>query len=132
MSDHSKEQAQAQLEGIVEMMRALHTARNGGEAELDGDMLPEDDIIERITEDPLSVEVRSNWHLPGTTDDTAEYRILLCTGGPACQIVGDLNQYSEPTSATLQHQDWFERWANYTHDDHPELLDYAQMFYFGE
>jgi hypothetical protein len=42
-----------------------------------------------------------------------EYRILLCTGGPAVQITGNLSSYNEPAAATLQHQDWFLPWTDY-------------------
>jgi len=87
-----------------------------------------------IQEDALSVEVRSDWHSPGDKSEEGEYLILLCTGGPACRIIGDLNEYKEPTRARLEYQDWFTPWNEYitTGSDHEALVTYARSFYFGE
>jgi hypothetical protein len=102
-----------------------------------GDCEDADQARERIEEDPLSVEVRSDWHTPGDRDGMtpAEYCILLCTGGPACRIVGDLDQYGQPTSARIEHKDWGTSWAEYHSSeeaDRASLLAYARCFYFGE
>lgn len=95
-----------------------------------------------IQEDALSVQVRSGWYSPGARDaDTkpAEYEILLCTGGPAVRIVGNLSEHGEPETARLEVQDWFTPWTamrpkvgpdNY--DSEPILLAYAHCFYYGE
>lgn len=95
-----------------------------------------------IHEDALSVEVRTDWHTPGshTAEDACtptEYRILLCTGGPAVQITGDLSGHCEPETATIQYQDWFTPWTEWRGEDVPEdaeeiLLEYARCFWFGE
>jgi len=90
---------------------------------------------ERIEQDPLSVEVRGDWHTPGDEDGDgpAEYRILLCTGGPAVQILGELDDHCEPKTARLMHQDWFKPWTEVIGGvDHEKLLRYARCFYFGE
>jgi hypothetical protein len=65
--------------------------------------------------------------------EAGEYRLLLCWGGPAVQIVGDLNEYNEPESANIQYQDWFTGWSNLNISQEEEniLLDYARVFYFG-
>lgn len=108
--------------------------------ETDELILSEDDARQRIEEDALSVEVRSDWY-PASDSSTshapAEYRILLCTGGPAVQIVGDLDQYCEPAAAAIQYQDWFTPWTEWRGEDVPEdaeeiLLEYARCFWFGE
>lgn len=90
-----------------------------------------------IHEDALSVEVRSGWHTPDAEDGDApeEYRILLCTGGPAAQIIGRLSGYGEPETARLQHQDWFTPWTDWAGNCgavEDTLLAYARCFYFGE
>jgi hypothetical protein len=144
---NAREQAQAQFESIREMVEDLEKAR---EADLDGSAA--DEAYERIQEDALSVEVRSGWH---TCDqwhndshwEPAEYRILLCTGGPAVQITGKLSEHGEPETACLQMQDWFLPWTDYRPLDtapgavahgylDPKaeeiLLVYARQFYFGE
>lgn len=93
----------------------------------------EDEARERIQEDPLSVEVRSDWHRPGDAATLGEYLILLCTGGPACRIIGELSEHGEPTTARLEHQDWFTPWTEYRLDSEEEaiLLRYANCFYFA-
>jgi len=83
--------------------------------------------------DPLSIEVRSNWHCHGDMNPPMEFRIVLTTGGPAVQITGDLNSHNEPETATLQCQNWFTHWQNVslTHRQAEAVLAYAQSFYFG-
>ena len=107
-----------------------------------------------IHEDALSVRVRSGWYSPGASKEDqapAEYEILLCTGGPACRIVGDLSEHGEPETARLEVQDWFQPWTEMRpiagttgckgskrdplrpqYDSEPTLLAYARCFYFGE
>ena len=60
--------------------------------------------------------------------------ILLCTGGPAVRIVGDLNEHGEPDTARIEYQDWFTYWERLPIKREQEdlLLDYARCFYFGE
>lgn len=90
-----------------------------------------DAVRERIEEDPLSAEVRSGWASPGTKLEAEEFRLTLCTGGPAVQIVGTLNLHGEPDYATLQHQDWFEGWTDHTPAISDVLVRYASCFYFN-
>jgi hypothetical protein len=107
-------------ESIAEMVEAL-----------DGD--DEESALETIQEDPLSVQVRSDWYTPGEEDvKPSEYEILLSTGGPASRILGDLDEYGQPTRARLEVQDWFKPWTEYFDVDHKILLRYAQCFYFGD
>lgn len=93
----------------------------------------EDAARQHIKEAPLSIEVRSDWHSIGETGEPDEYRILLGTGGPASQIVGDLDN-SSPSSAHFQYQDWSKPWttARLSSDDESVVLEWAQTFYFGE
>jgi len=124
----AKDQARAQLDSIMEMIEELNKA-------IDAD---DDDAREKaeqaIQEDPLSVEVRSEWHVPGTKVSGGEYKILLCWGGPAVRIIGGLNDYNEPESAHIEYQDWFTGWTEYMATDEEEeaLLAYAQCFYYEE
>lgn len=129
--DNARRQAIAQLESIKEMVEALE------KAEEDGTEDDREEARERIQEDALSVEVRSDWHTPGNATDSkpTEYRILLCTGGPAVQIRGELNHCMEPETAKIEHQDWFTPWTEYypaEDEDREALLTYARQFYFGE
>lgn len=130
MSENSESQARAQLSSIIEMVDNLRKAR---ESEDDGAI---SEAERAIHEDALSVEVRSNWRAPGDSPDSdVEFRILLCTGGPAVQITGTLNEYSEPETARIEFQDWFEPWKPlpfYIDDEQEKLLAYCQCFWFGE
>jgi len=92
-----------------------------------------DAAIEIIKEDPLSVEVRADWCEPGETDNKpTEFRILLCSGGPAVRILGDLDCYGQPTRAYLQYKDWGTPWTDYFETGAADtLLEYAAYFYFG-
>ncbi len=127
----AKDQARAQLGSIMEMMKAL----DGG-GEIDGEEIDEETARERIQEDPLSVEVRSDWHEPGSKDDKpTAYNILLCTGGPAVRIIGTLDEYGQPETAQIEYQDWFTPWVSYADTSSEEdegLLTYARQFYYRE
>ena len=70
---------------------------------LAGDVASEDEARERIQNDALSVEVRSGWKLIGYDNDfeAEEFKILLCTGGPAVQIRGELGN-GEPSDAWIE------------------------------
>jgi hypothetical protein len=127
--DRGKSQAKAQLESIEEMIEVLGNSTDE----------TREDAERRIQEDPLSVGVRWSWRAPGNLPQDGdneypeEYQILLCTGGPAVQIVGILNEHCEPETVTLEYQDWFTPWVEYRLDSEDEetLLAYARQFYYG-
>ena len=124
-TDRAEGQARAQLESIRGMVKAL-------EADEEYEGQPAE---EAIAEDPLEVSIRADWHSPGEEQDVdLEYKILLCTGGPAVRIIGDLDRWKQPDSVKLQYQDWFTGWDTLPTDgDEDEaLLTYARQFYFGE
>lgn len=125
-TDYAKEQARAQLDSIIKI---LESAKAGTDEAIE-------EARDLILESPLSVEVRSVWHTPGSADVfDDDYKILLCTGGPAVQIRGTLGRYSEPDSAWLEYQDWGTPWTRYnqtTSDEDESLLEYARQFYFGD
>ena len=117
-------QASAQLETICELVAAYDEAPDRSEAQ--------DRARENILDAPLSVSVRSDWHAPGLTDEAAEYQLLLSWGGPASQIVGELER-GEPFSARLEYQDWFTPWQELAVSaaEKDTLLSFARHFYFG-
>ena len=122
MSQNSCDQAFAQLASIKEMLKAVENAADD-----------EREAAEQaIYDDPLEVSVRcASWGSPYDHLEPDEYRILLCTGGPAVQITGDLNEHMQPVTARLQHQDWFEPWETLSIDDQDNeaLLTYAYHFF---
>jgi len=125
------------VECVCDMVASLQLAEESdeGTAEYDGETLTAEQIQERIQEDPLSVEVRSDWHSPGSEDSTpSQYKILLSTGGPATQIIGELSEYGQPENARMQAQDWFTEWETTitSSEQDDALLVYANQFYFGE
>jgi hypothetical protein len=158
--NRSERQAELQLESIREMVNRLRHARecDGEECEAtDEEILTglnyhysgqrptdeqreeyndEDKAREAIEQDPLSVEIRSGWYTPGSETDKepSEYRILLAWGGPACQIRGELDEYRQPETARIEHQDWGTPWTKYriSSEDEEILLEYARCFYFGD
>lgn len=90
-----------------------------------------DEARERILEDALSVEVRTGWHTPGESGEPDEFRIVLCTGGPHVEFVGDLNRYGEPDRVRCMFTDWGESGELFDFD-HDAALTYCRQFYFGE
>jgi hypothetical protein len=156
-TNRAKEQARAQLESIVAMVKRLEHCRecDGKDCELsDKDILEgqnlywregvtatdadreayhdEDAARDAICEDPLSVLVRSGWTEAGESMQAEEYEILLCTGGPAVRIVGDLN-HGSPETARIEYQDWFTPWETLhglTDYEQAQLLAYAGEFCF--
>lgn len=139
--ERAKLQGQAQYDSIAEMVQRLRVAEDqavGGPDETEA-------ARRWIEEDALSVEVRSGWELPSAFRETsdkhgfptlrpAEYCVLLCTGGPACRIVGELDANCEPETARMQVQDWFQPWTDFEPKDFAEdvLLAYAGAFWYGE
>ena len=122
--DHGKSQARAQMDSIIEMVEAANQAKSERDRE---------EAEQAIYDDPLEVSIRGGWRSPGGEPYTAtDYKILLCTGGPAVRIVGELNEYKEPATAKLQYQDWFTPWEYYrlSSEEEETLLDYARRFLF--
>ena len=89
-----------------------------------------EDVEERIQEYPLSVEVREGWKEPGTVGNLDDFQILLCTGGPAVRIRGELNN-GEPCRAWIEYQDWGTPWMQFFDANQSVLVDFCSRFYFG-
>jgi hypothetical protein len=107
----------------AEELAELEAASNGCE--------DEDAARDNIQEDPLEIQVRSDWASPGETLEASEFCILLCTGGPAVRIVGELDR-GEPCRAWLEYQDWGTLWTRYFEASSATLCEYADNFFFGE
>lgn len=99
-----------------------------------GDCEDQDEARERIQEDALEVQVRSGWHAPGENAEPEEFYILLCTGGPAVRIVGELSNGS-PERPRIEYQDWGTPWTELVSIDSHEreaLEAYCAEHYIGE
>lgn len=154
----AKEQAQAQYESICEMLAAeevdydrLDELRDEMNSEMSedgraewvkenaveftdleaaaGDCEDHDDALQRIYEDPLSVQVRSGWCDPGQDLIAAEFEILLATGGPAVRIRGELDEQGCPDRAWMDYSGWGTSWERYYEVDQATLLQYVQYFF---
>lgn len=120
------------LAEIEEERAALFKELDEIEAEI-GSCESREEAEERIQEDALEVCVRSGWYAPGDyAPEPEEFYILLCTGGPAVRIRGELDPRGEPTRAWIEYQDWFEPWKQYFDTDQATLLVYCRCFYFGD
>ena len=131
--NEGQRQAAAQYASICRMLADLDAAE---------DIADEDDArqrkvvqlhtqFSRIADHPLSVMVRSDWTQPGDSLDAAEFQILLCTGGPAVRIIGDLDQ-GVPCSARMEYRTWGTDWIQHFGALPAVLCDYASHFFFGD
>ena len=120
--DRGRSQAQAQLAEIVRLHEWLELANvNGPDCDIE-------QALEEFENLALSVEHRSDWVSPGETMKPGEYRILLCTWGPAVQVIGELDD-GEPSSAQIQYQDWFTPWETLTplsSEERDALFEFAR------
>jgi len=136
---HAITNARGQLESIKELYR------NYKQAESDDDYTREDEIREQAQDEALSFEFRSGWTSNPEEMKPEEFKILLSTGGPACQIVGKIDYGScEPIDIEIQYQDWFTPWEplqlNCTYadrspnitSDYEALEWFCNCFYFGQ
>ena len=133
-TDTARSQARAQLDTLVEMVEALNDDLVWRKLFLLEEW-EEMDAAEAIQEDPLEVSVRGSWQSPGIEPEFTEYQIILCTGGPAVRITGDLDNYGQPADAKLEYQDWFTPWETYhdvSEDEQAALDTYVAQFYFGD
>ena len=133
----AEQQAGVQLASIEELLTCLEHAESCDNPACGADC-PHDveQAREAITDDALTVEVRTDWHSVGAVEAAkpTDYKILLCWGGPAVQIIGTLDTFNQPDSAKLQYQDWFTEWTNYplTNAEAETLVKYAQQYYYDE
>ncbi len=71
-----------------------------------GEYDSQEDAETAIQVDALCVEYRSDWSNPSEELKPAEFRIVLCTGGPHVEIVGDIDHHGEPSSPRIIYKDW--------------------------
>jgi len=97
-----------------------------------GDCESREEAETRIQEDALSLEFRSGWAVFRGDLVAEEFKILITTGGPAVQIIGEIDG-DEPSNVRLQVQDWGTPWTDYTETiENDTLLAYCRCFCFDE
>jgi len=124
--DHAQECAASYMADIARLYRLYTRCEDSGH-----DVWAEN-IYERLMQMPLSILMRGGWHRPGEKPADSEYEILLCTGGPAVRITGDLCSYGEPITATLECQDWGTPWTRAREQNELALLNFARLFCYGD
>jgi len=113
--NHAKEQAATKLESVLTLIKRFKHCQ---ECEDPTCGISDKDILEGTNlyywlGQTASLEARQKYHdqekaKQAIIEDSLEvkimkkYKILLCWGGPAVRVIGDLNQYSVPETATLQ------------------------------
>ncbi len=60
------------------------------------------------------------------------FQLLLCTGGPAVRIIGELDQFRRPIAARIEHQDWFRPWTAWHEADEQKLIEFADYFVYED
>ena len=79
---------------------------------------------------PLSVEYRcGSWQLDPTSCAPDEFRITICTGGPAVAVFGDIRCSGYPIDCELKGQDWFTPWESVDCDS-DALQWFAELFIY--
>ena len=131
--NHALTKCIAQLETIKELYRQYKENDSAFVSNLD----TEEAIVQKAREEALSVEFKSGLTSNAEEMEPEEFKILLSTGGPACQIVGKIDYGScEPIDIEIQYQDWGTPWTtleiSYHHDDYQALEWFCNCFYFGE
>ena len=91
-----------------------------------GDCEDYEDAMRRIYEDPLSVDFRSGWSSDPNDLQPEEFQILLCTGGPAVRLMGELGFNGEVARVWMEFQDWGTPWTQFFDVDTDALTTYAQ------
>lgn len=151
-NDRAQDQARAQLASIQEMLAAAsldwdeleelrdqyaEAVENCEEIpdelrdtleeleEAAGDYESQEDAERAIFENPLDISYRSGWTSSPEDMNPEEFQILLCTGGPAVRIMGEIGEHGQPCRAWFEYQDWGTPWTMLI-DGQSDALDYAQ------
>ena len=95
-----------------------------------GDCSDDEEARERIQNDPLSIEVRSDWCNYWEEMTPSEARIVLCTGGPHVEILCDLDR-GQPSRPRVIYKDWGTSGELFDFD-HDAVTTYLEQLYFGE
>jgi len=128
-SDHALTNCKGQLENIIELYKLR---------DIDD---PERDIEEEARDMALDVCWKSDdWQAVGEELTPTKGRVLLTTGGPACQVICNLDG-AYPSDPEIQWQDWGTPWTTPSIQRELELdfeladsaLEwFINLFYWGE
>jgi hypothetical protein len=138
-NNHALRNAQAHIAMYVDACAKYQTLIDGRvdeEVEIDGDTFKDaTELTDWLQEGALSVEIRDGWYTSGDkSGGPEEFKILVSTGGPAFRIIGELDQYNQPSNVRAEHQDWGTPWIEVElSNEEQEAVDwFAGLFYYGE
>jgi len=107
--NHALTNCKGQLENIIELYKLSHKAR------VDAFWDDERDIEDEARQMALDVCWKSDdWQAVGGDTELmpTKGRVLLTTGGPACQVICDLDNWADhATNPEIQWQDWGTPWT---------------------
>ena len=127
--NHALTNCVGQLETIKELYKDYKEAVSKDDDEA------QEKMTYKAEAEALNVDFRSGWSCsPDDLGSPEEFKILLSTGGPACQIIGNLDLHHQPTDIEIQYQDWGTPWTTlYARGETYDALEwFCNCFYFGE
>lgn len=71
-----------------------------------GEYTSQDDALEAIQDHPLSIEYRSGWTTSYDDLTPEEFRVVLCTGGPHVEILGEFDHSGSVDRVRVIYKDW--------------------------
>ena len=136
--NHALTNCMSQLSFIKDLFIRYRLAESNNDYDL------MDQIREEVNEAPLSIEYRSGW-VTHFEDDVKpeEFKLLLSWGGPACRIIGKIEDEFTLKDIEIQYQDWGTPWISLQLNSHlsdksPQIIDdyealewFCNGFYFG-
>ena len=134
-SDHALTNCKGQLENIIELYKLNQQAYREDSGN------DERDFIQEAIDMALDVCWKSeDWQAVGEELTPTKGRVLLTTGGPACQVICNLDG-AYPSDPEIQWQDWGTPWTTPSIQCDLELdfeladsaLEwFINLFYWGE
>ena len=135
--NHALTNCKGQLENIIELYKLSQQAYKEGNGN------DERDFIQEATDMALDVCWKSDdWQAVGSSEGftPTKGRVLLTTGGPACQVICNLDG-DYPSDPEIQWQDWGTPWTTPSikcdleldFDTANDALEwFINLFYWGE
>ena len=128
--NHALDNCKGQLETIVELYNRFNFDETDDQAR--------EEVAEAAREMALDVCWKSDdWQAVGAKEGftPSKGRVLLSWGGPACQVICDLEDHY-PTLPEIQWQDWGTPWTSHTLTyksiEYAALEWFINLFWWGE
>lgn len=121
MTTHAKNLAISTVADFLDIKTRIVAAEEADDVETENRIMEQE-----VQERPYGVQVRSDWHTPGSTQrhEQGEYLYTLAGGGPALRLIGDFDG-GYPYTGRLEYQDWGTGWTPLREHDLPDDLKTA-------